>query len=157
MAKYPILDEASLPDDYITLDQWALEVDRTPATVRNDWRGREGFPAPVGQLRPRGRNGGGLGRHVFSRTVLNEFRAGQPDMWPEAQNIPVHTDRDPNERVTQYHFAVNVAKVDPKTVYQSRFLPARGADGRYRLGDLVEHWNNRPGRGLGGRRARTAA
>ena len=58
-------------------------------------------------------------------------------------------DVDLESRVTLGWFADNVAGVARKTVTQCRHHPTfpAGAAGRYRLGDLVDWWPTRPGRG----------
>ena len=146
MARYSLLEQP-LPPGQTTIREYGRRIGRSPEYIRVEWGARQGFPVPVGQLRPRGRNGGGLGELVYETGALDAFRASQEDLWGIRAVAAVVTDRDLDERVSLGEFAAQVAHEDLELVARYRGLdgfPAGDARGRYRLGDLIGYWNTRP-------------
>jgi hypothetical protein len=152
MATYPLL-ERPLPDGVVTLAEYAEGIHRSEGYVRT-WRSRPGFPEPLGELPGRGRYRGGL---AYRESALIAFREGQPDLWGQTTTAPIATGRDPDERVTLGQFSDQIAGYKTRktvTQYQGdEGFPAHGKDGLYRLGDLVEFFNN----GRRGKRGPTKA
>ena len=146
MARYPQL-ERPLPPGKLTLREYAPKVGRSARYIGDHWRSRPGFPTPAGELRARGRRGGGRGELVYEETALDAFRASQPDLWGQRTDTIAVTGRSLDERVTLGDFANHIAHEDCETVArhadQDGFPPA-GTDGLYRLGDLISYWNTRP-------------
>ena len=146
MARYSLLEQP-LPPGQTTIREYGRRIGRSPEYIRVEWGARQGFPAPIGQLRPRGRNGGGLGALVYETGALDAFRASQDDLWGIRAVAAVVTDCDLDERVSLGEFAAQVAHEDLELVARYRGLdgfPAGDARGRYRLGDLIGYWNTRP-------------
>jgi hypothetical protein len=146
VASYPLLGRP-LPDGVVTLAEHAESIGYSEGYVRS-WRSRPGFPEPVGELPGRGRYRGGL---AYREAALIAFRKTQPDLWGRTTRSAITTDRDLDERVTLGHFSDRVAGYKSrKTVTQyegTEGFPVSGKDGRYRLGDLIEFFNNgRPGK-----------
>jgi hypothetical protein len=144
----PVLDEP-LPAGLITLEDYAPKIGRSARYIMYYWRPMPGFPKHVGQLRTRARNGGGKGRKVYREAALDAFRDANPGTRPESTRRLVTADGlNLDQRVTWSKFA-KIAGVDKQNVYRYRGKPGTprvGADGTSRLGDMVDWWNNRPGR-----------
>lgn len=141
-------EQEAIPAGLTTLRAWSTRQGRVYDYVRQFWRPRPGFPEPVGELRPRGRHGGGRGEHLYDEAALDGWRSAQSDLDPperiELSALGISAD----ERVTLGRFAGLIGK-DRKTVTQHRDrpgFPAAGEGGKYRAGDLLAYWNARPGR-----------
>jgi hypothetical protein len=85
---------------------------------------------------------------MYEEAALDAWLAAQDDLQPpvrvDASTFPVDLD----ERITLWRFAEIIGK-NSKTVNQHRTrpgFPEAGPDGKYRAGDLLDYWNNRPGR-----------
>lgn len=140
--------DAEIPPGMTTLRVWGPEQGRSADYVRQNWRNRDGFPEPSGELPPRGRNGGGRGELLFGQAELDAWLAAQPDLAAPERIDPGAIRIDPHERITLGRFAGLIGK-DRKTVTQHRNrpgFPQGDADGTYRAGDLLDYWNSRPGR-----------
>lgn len=140
--------DAELPSGLTTLRHWALRHGRTHDYVRKFWRRRPGFPEPVGELAARGRNGGGRGQLLFDDAALEAWFSAQPDLAPPHRIDPAVFRADPEDRITLGRFAALIGK-SRGTVTQHRGrpgFPSVGADGLYRVTDLLTYWNTRPGR-----------
>lgn len=141
-------DDAAIPAGLTTLRKWAARQGRTHDYVRLFWRKREGFPDPAGELPARGRHGGGLGEQLFDETALDAWLAAQPELGPPERIELSALGTGADERITLGRFASLIGKAR-KTVTQHRDRPGfpdAGADGTYRLGDLLAYWNARTGR-----------
>ena len=154
---YPLLEEP-LPAHQVTLAGYADQIGVGEHHIHSYWMPRERFPEPVGQLPGRGRNGGGRPRKVYLAKDLDDFRAGEPDLWPRKVTRIV-TELDPAEWVTIGFFAAHSrwetgGRPDRTTITQYQgapgFPPGRKAPGaralKYRAGDLAAYLNARPGR-----------
>jgi hypothetical protein len=100
------------------------------------------WPDPVGQLPPRGRNGGGRGELVYAVAELDAWRDRHPELWPERRAAPVDISLDPDTLVTLGRFA-ELAGVDRKTVTQYRGKagwPDPVHAEVYRLRGLLSFW-----------------
>jgi hypothetical protein len=147
MPRYPLLSEP-LDPGLTTIPAWAQSINRSPAYIQGYWARLEDWPAPVGELPPKGRDRRGRGRHVYRLADLEAIRNAHPEMRPENRSQPIETTLDPEVRVTLGFFA-GVAGVARKTVTQAREnpgFPKPGTDGKYRLGDLLDYWPTRPGK-----------
>jgi hypothetical protein len=134
-----------LPPGLTTLRLWATRQGRTYNHVRQYWGGMPGFPEPVGTLEPveqrRGRR-----ELLFEEAALDEWLENRSELAPpdRVEDFLV----DPDERITLGRFASLIGKAN-KTVTQHRErpgFPESDDDGLYRAGDLLEYWNQRPGR-----------
>ena len=146
MRRYRLL-ELPLPPGLTTLRDYAKRIGYSPGYIRQDWKKRDGFPEPAGELRPRGRRGGGRGELVFVEKALDAFRATQADLWGRRRMTRVVTRRDLDERITPAGFARQLARVSLREMAQYQALagfPEADGDGRCRLGDLLWYWNTRP-------------
>jgi hypothetical protein len=134
-----------LPAGMTTLRRWAARHGRAYDYVRQFWRTREGFPAPAGELPPRGRNGGGPGERYYSEAALDQWLDAQADLQPP---VRIEIRIDPEDRITVGRFAALLGKAR-NTVAQYRDhpgFPRPDEQGTYRAGDLLDYWNSRPGR-----------
>lgn len=141
MAAYPELS-GPLDDSQTTIRLWAARINRSAAYVAGFWRPMPDWPDPVGQLPPRGRNGGGRGELVYAVADLDAWRERHPELWPERRAAPVDTGLDPDTVVTLGRFA-ELAGVDRKTVTQYRGKPGwpNPVPGEvYRLRRLLSFW-----------------
>jgi hypothetical protein len=149
MRRYRLL-ELPLPPGLTTLRCYAARLGYSPRYIRDNWRQREGFPEPVGELSPQGRLGrrsGGLGELVYEEKALDAFRARHTDLWGRRRMERVSTSRDLDERITPGEFARQLAGAGAEVIARYQDLdgfPETGADGTARLGDLVAYWNTRP-------------
>jgi hypothetical protein len=146
MRRHRLLERPLAPG-LTTLRDYAKRIGYSPDYIRLFWGKRDGFPAPAGELPPRGRHGGGRGELVFDEKALDAFRATQADLWGRRPMQRVVTNRDLDERITPSEFAQQLAGVDGAVMARYQALdgfPEIGKDGRCRLGDLLAHWNTRP-------------
>ena len=146
MRRYRLLERPLAPG-LTTLRGYAEGIGYSLGYIRLFWRKRDGFPAPVGELPPRGRHGGGRGELVFEEKALDAFRATQADLWGRRPMQRVVTSRDLDERITPGEFAQQLAGVGGEVMAQYQALegfPETGTDRRCRLGDLLAYWNTRP-------------
>jgi hypothetical protein len=149
MGRYRLLEQP-LPAGLTTLRDYAERIGYSPRYIRQYWGQRDGFPGPVGELSPHGREGrgsGGLGELVYEEKALDAFRARHPDLWGRRRMQRVVTSRDLDERLTPAEFARQLAGVGAEAIARHEELegfPETGADGTARLGDLVAYWNTRP-------------
>ena len=144
----PPSDTDPVPPGLTTLRLWASRHGRTLEAVRHKWRKQAGFPDPVGELSSRGRRGGGRGQLLFDEAALDAWLAAQAHLAPPERIDLTALRADPDDRVTLSRFAAMIGK-DRKTVTQHRSRPGfpdGDPDGRYRVGDLLQYWNERPGR-----------
>jgi hypothetical protein len=141
-------DDDPIPAGLTTLRIWAPRQGRTAGYVQRYWRRRPDFPEPVGELPARGRHGGGLGELLFDEAALDAWLAEQPRLAPPERVDPAGVEVDLDARITLGRFAGLIGK-SRKTVTQHRGrpgFPSADAAGRYRAGDLLAYWNDRPGR-----------
>ena len=162
MTRYPQLEEP-LPPGHITLKDYAPQAGRALGTIETHWRPKPGFPEPVGELPSRGRHGGGRGRLVYLTHQIDAFFAANQPAGGRDHRPMRPPSLGQEARVTAGWFATNVAGVARKTVTQYRdqpTFPRADDDGKYRLGDLMDWWPTRRGRGnwtpRGGQRAARA-
>lgn len=140
--QYPELAEP-LGEGLTTIASWARQINRSAAYVSGYWRPQPDWPDPVGQLPPRGRNGGGRPELVYAAADLDRWRKRHQETQPERRSAAVATDLDPGTLVTLGRFA-EIAKVDRKTVTQYRGTPGWPAPVNaevYRLRGLQSFWS----------------
>lgn len=138
----------AVPAGLTTLRAWSARQGRAHDYVRQFWRNRPGFPEPVGELPPRGRHGGGRGEQLYDEAALDAWRSAQSDLDPPERIELFALGIGANEWITLGRFAGLIGKAR-KTVTQHRGrpgFPEPGADGTYRVGDLLAYWNARSGR-----------
>jgi hypothetical protein len=85
---------------------------------------------------------------LFDEAALDAWLAAQAHLAPPERIDLTALRADPDDRVTLSRFAAMIGK-DRKTVTQHRSRPGfpdGDPDGRYRVGDLLQYWNERPGR-----------
>ncbi|HXL95677.1 MAG TPA: hypothetical protein VN969_42700 [Streptosporangiaceae bacterium] len=142
----PAEPDAGLPPGTTTLRRWAAQHGRTYDCLRR-WRRRDGFPAPAGELPPRGRHGGGRGELLFDELAIDEWLAGQADLESPERFDLASLGLVPDDRITLGRFAALIG-LARATVTQHRDrpgFPSAGADGAYPAGDLLDYWNSRTG------------
>lgn len=140
--QYPELAEP-LDEGLVTIASWARAVNRSAAYVSGYWRPQPDWPEPVGQLPPRGRNGGGRPALVYAGAELDSWRERHEETQPEGHSAAVTTDLDPGTLVTLGRFA-EIANLDRKTVTQYRGTPgwpAQVTGEAYRLRGLLSFWS----------------
>lgn len=146
MRRYRLLERPLAPGQ-TTLRDYGLRIGYSADYIRLFWGRRDGFPAPVGELHPQGRHGGGRGELVFEVKALDAFRATQLDLWGRRPLRRVVTSRDLDERITPGEFASQLAGVSGEEMARYQELesfPRIGGDGMCPLGDLIAYWNTRP-------------
>lgn len=144
----PELPDAEIPPGLTTLHIWAPTHGRTYNHVRQFWRRRPGFPEPVGTLPPADPHRRGRRELLFEQAALDAWLAAQTNLEPPERIDPATFPIGLDERITLGRFAGLIEK-NRGTVAQHRDrpgFPAADTDGRYRAGDLLDYWNQRPGR-----------
>ncbi|MBF6302841.1 hypothetical protein IU459_35745 [Nocardia amamiensis] len=132
----------------ITLKEWAEQRGRSYGSIRNNWTGREDFPAPK---QPRPRTGKGTPAPEYDSDDLDAFA----ERWETANRPAPFPMPDGPDEFRALGAIAKLLGVDGKTVTQYRELfdekvehEDRGARTVYRTRGVVEVLNERRGMGM---------